>query len=67
MVLFFEFVGLLVNRFVFVCDSGELELLFVEEGDVALLEGVVGVLGGLLVVWVSMVLFKRYFIFLVYE
>lgn len=53
--------GLLASRLAFACDSGELELLFAEEGDAALLEGVAGALGGLFAVWASMASLKRHF------
>lgn len=59
--------GLLASRLAFACDSGELELLFAEEGDAALLEGVAGVLGGLLAVWASIASLKRHFTSSAYE
>ena len=59
--------GLLASRLAFACDSGELELLFAEDGDAALLEGVAGALGGLLAVWASMASLKRHFTSSAYE
>lgn len=57
----------MASRLAFACDSGELELLFVEEGDAQLLEGVAGALGGLFAVWASMASLNRHFTSSAYE